>query len=110
MQMRTPRELGHLLVDGRRRMGWSQSRLASRAGVSRQWISLVENGKTSAEFDLVLATLQALGYTLDVDWRELNGEDVSRSGHRDDAASSRTRLTRAGVPLGRRPRRKGRGP
>ena len=53
-----------LLRDGRVRAGWSQTELAERVGVSRQWISQVETGKTSVEFDLVVGALQALGYRL----------------------------------------------
>jgi len=60
MQLRTAHELGPVIQDARKGFGWSQSRLAEVVGVSRQWVSLVENGKTSVEFDLVLSLLQAL--------------------------------------------------
>lgn len=107
MKIRTAHDLAYLIAEARRKLGWSQNRLAERVGVSRQWISLVENGKTSVEFDLVLGSLQALGYTISVD----SGEPTFRAprlgrhaqgtmespGH---PPSNRTPLTRHGKPLG----------
>lgn len=53
------------LVRGRRReLGLSQAELASRAGVSRQWVSAFEVGKPGAELRLVLALLEALDLRL----------------------------------------------
>ncbi len=53
---------------GRRlELGLSQSDLATRARVSRQWISEFESGKPSAEFGLVLRLLDGLGLRLSVD-------------------------------------------
>jgi HTH-type transcriptional regulator / antitoxin HipB len=53
---------------GRRlELGLSQSELATRARVSRQWISEFESGKPSAELGLVIRLLDALGLRLDVD-------------------------------------------
>lgn len=53
---------------GRRlQLGLSQAELATRARVSRQWISEFESGKPSAEFGLVLRLLDALGLRLNVD-------------------------------------------
>ena len=61
MLLRSAREVGELIADGRRRLRWSQLDLAQRAGVSRQWVSQVENGKTTVEFDLVLGRASCLG-------------------------------------------------
>lgn len=109
MLLRNPHDLAGLVRDGRSRLGWSQSELAGRVGVSRQWISMVENGKTSVEFDLVVGTLRALGFHLHV------GSSIA-SPFRDPAShdppprdppipthdrSGRTPLTRGGEPLGR---------
>jgi HTH-type transcriptional regulator / antitoxin HipB len=53
---------------GRRlELGLSQSELATRARVSRQWISEFESGKPSAELGLVIRLLDALGLRLNVD-------------------------------------------
>jgi len=62
---------------GRRlELGLSQSELATRARVSRQWISEFESGKPSAELGLVIRLLDALGLRLNID--ELAG---STRGH-----------------------------
>lgn len=113
MLLRRPHDLGPLIRDGRIRAGWSQTQLAERVGVSRQWISQVETGKTSVEFDLVVGTLQALGC-------QLYAESSGRPTHAEDrpdgsaeplvhAPAQRTPLTRGGKTLGkqrirRRPR------
>ncbi len=89
MLLRNAREVGDLIADGRRRLRWSQFDLAQRVGVSRQWVSQVENGKTTVEFDLVLGALHALGYAVYADWIESSQE-----------VSSRTPLTRQGRSLG----------
>lgn len=103
MLLRTAREVGDLIADGRRRLRLSQSELAQRLGVSRQWLSQVENGKTTVEFDLVLAALHALGYRVYVQ----TTEEPSTTPPRD--SSSRTPLTRKGKSLGiQRSRRRGR--
>ena len=106
MLLRRPHDLAVLFREGRSRLGWSQSRLAETVGVSRQWVSLVETGKTSVEFDLVLAALQALGYRLQV---ETSDGATHRAGAASDSpagpvheSSERTPLTRDGEPLGRK--------
>ena len=98
MLLRSAREVGDLIADGRRRLRWSQLDLAQRAGVSRQWVSQVENGKTTVEFDLVLGALHALGYALyaqSKDWTETG--ELFRTPQQD--VSSRTPLTRKGRSL-----------
>ena len=105
MLLRRPHDLAGLFRDGRARMGWSQSQLAETIGVSRQWISLVETGKTSVEFDLVVAALQALRYRLNVESADLAPRTVHDvpdfpigSVHE---SSQRTTLTRHSEPLSR---------
>jgi HTH-type transcriptional regulator/antitoxin HipB len=54
-------------VRGRRiSLGLSQADLATRAGVSRPWLSQVEAGKPTAEFGLVIRLLDTLGFSLDL--------------------------------------------
>jgi y4mF family transcriptional regulator len=104
MLLRRPNELAGLFRDGRKRAGWSQTELAEQVGVSRQWVSLVETGKTSVEFDLVLAALQALGYGLFVEPQDTRPHDEPPPTQRaspPQGPSSRTALTRNGEPLGR---------
>lgn len=104
MLLRRPHELAGLFRDGRRRAGWSQRELAERIGASRQWVSLVETGKTSVEFDLVLASLQALGYATVVQPHEHESGEQGRSEHYASTGAHdptrRTPLTRHGKPLG----------
>ena len=67
MRIRTPRELGAVLRDERRRLGLNQVELSDKAGVSRKWIVQMENGKARAELAFVLRTLNALGLVLTVE-------------------------------------------
>ena len=54
-------------VRGRRLdLGLSQAELASRAGVSRDWVNSFEAGKLTVELILVLRILEPLGLGLDV--------------------------------------------
>lgn len=102
MILRKPQDIADLFRDGRASAGWTQSELAARVGVSRQWVSLVETGKTSVEFDLVIGALQALGYHFRVGSSEDKPTDTQA--HHPDVqthgSSGRTRLTRHGEPLG----------
>jgi transcriptional regulator with XRE-family HTH domain len=104
MLLRRSHDLAELFRDGRARAGWSQSELAERVGVSRQWVSLVETGKTSVEFDLVVGALQVLGYHLYVELSEQTESNAARWPSHGEAPahrpSGRTPLTRRGEPLG----------
>lgn len=56
------------LVRGRRQaLGLSQAELASRANVSRQWVSAFESGRPGSELRLILRLLEALELRLSVD-------------------------------------------
>lgn len=72
MRIRTPLDLGLIIRDRRRKLGLSQSQLAEKAGVGRQWLVAVERGKARVEIGLVLRTLAALDLTLSADG---NGPD-----------------------------------
>lgn len=61
MQFQTPREFAALIRSRRKQRGWSQSQLAQRAGVSRDWVIGLEKGRSTVEFGLVLRTIKALG-------------------------------------------------
>lgn len=67
MRLRTPTDIGLVIRERRRALGQSQQELATRVGVSRQWIVEVEQGKRRAELGLVLRTLEALGLGLRTD-------------------------------------------
>lgn len=78
MAIRTPGDLGAAVRDRRRALQLDQAALASRAGVSRQWIIALEQGKPGAELGLVLRTLKALDLRLDV-----NAEPITVTGSAD---------------------------
>lgn len=61
------RELASAIRAERKRLGLSQSALAERAGVGREWMIGLEKGKATAEIGLVLRTLRALGLIVQLD-------------------------------------------
>jgi HTH-type transcriptional regulator/antitoxin HipB len=64
--VRNVKDVGLLVRDLRRTLGWDQQSLADRIGVSRVWLSELENGKATVQFDLVLRTLAALDLPIDI--------------------------------------------
>ena len=66
MQIRTPLELGLVIRDKRRKLKLTQTDLASKVGVGRQWILAIERGKSRAEIGLVLRTLSALDLSIEI--------------------------------------------
>jgi HTH-type transcriptional regulator/antitoxin HipB len=64
--IRSIRDLAAAVRGRRRDLGWSQSDLATKARVSRKWISEFEAGKSRAELGIVLRVLDELGLTIDV--------------------------------------------
>ena len=76
MRVTTPKELGALVRDRRRQKGFSQQDLANRAGVSRQWIVGLEQGRARA-FGLVLRTLAVLELALEIVELKHSGSDES---------------------------------
>jgi HTH-type transcriptional regulator/antitoxin HipB len=67
MNIQAAKDLGALIRDRRRQLGLTQQKLADEVGVSRVWIVALEQGKPSAQMELVLRTLRGLGLTLRVD-------------------------------------------
>ena len=59
-------DLGRHLRDVRRRAGLSQEAVASRAGLSRRWLSDLEGGKATVEVGLVLKLVAALDLIVEV--------------------------------------------
>ena len=57
-------DVGALVRDRRRVLGLSQAKLAKRLGTSQDWVSRLENGKTTLQVGLVLRALHELGVTL----------------------------------------------
>jgi HTH-type transcriptional regulator / antitoxin HipB len=84
-------------VRGRRHdLGISQVELASRAGVSRKWVSEFEAGKSTAEFGLVLRVLDALALGVELRDASSTQEDSSDRGAVDlDLLLNRFRASNA---------------
>jgi len=61
MRIRTPKDIGAVIREGRRTLGLDQGELAKKVGVSRLWINQVERGKPGASLGLVLRTLAVVG-------------------------------------------------
>ena len=61
---RTPRELALELRAQRERLGWTQADLATRAGVSREYVVRLESGKLKSEVGLLMEVVDALGFEL----------------------------------------------
>jgi HTH-type transcriptional regulator/antitoxin HipB len=67
MRISTPRDIGAAIRERRRLLGLDQAELASRVGVSRQWLIQVENGKAGATIGLLLRLMNALDINLMLD-------------------------------------------
>lgn len=65
MRIASARDLGLAVRQARQDRGQTQAELAAAAGVSRRWLSGLEAGKATAEFGLILRTLDALELGLD---------------------------------------------
>lgn len=61
--MRTAAEVGAFIRSAREKAHMTQAALAAEVGVSRKWVSEVEQGKQAAEVGKVLAALLHLGFT-----------------------------------------------
>ena len=66
MKITSTRDLAVAVRGRRQSLGLSQTDLATRAGVSRPWLSDVEAGKPTAEIGLVIRLVDALGLRLDL--------------------------------------------
>lgn len=66
MHARTAREIGAVIRERRRKLGWTQAQLADTVGVSRVWVIAIEQGKSRAELSLVIRTFATLGLVADV--------------------------------------------
>jgi y4mF family transcriptional regulator len=65
MRLGSVHDLGLYVRDRRRAAGLSQTDLATRAAVSRRWLSDLEAGKPTVEVGLVLKVFSALGLFLE---------------------------------------------
>jgi HTH-type transcriptional regulator/antitoxin HipB len=89
MRIVSPRDLGLVVRQARQDHGQTQADLASAAGVSRRWLASLEGGKTTAEFGLILRTLDALGLGLDTFSLESGPDSLDLDTLLDDTGSER---------------------
>lgn len=66
MHAKSVRDLGAQVRSARRAQGMTQADLASRLGVSRDWVVRLEQGHPRLEVQRVLDALAVLGLSLDV--------------------------------------------
>lgn len=66
---RTPKQIGTIIQRARKKRGWTQTRLAERAGLRQATISIIESGTTPAKLDSILAVLAALDLELRIGTR-----------------------------------------
>lgn len=79
--VRTSRRLARSLRARRRSLGLTQTEAASRAGVSTQWLSEFESGRTPGGTDRVMALLTVLGLSLAVHERPYTTIDSILAAH-----------------------------
>lgn len=87
MRARTTADIGAMIRERRRARGWDQQALADHIGVSRLWVSEMENGKPRVQLDLVMRALAALDLTVDV------GDRPPMTGNTSSAELIRRALT-----------------
>ncbi len=97
MTVKSVGEIGSLVRDRRKRLGITQGDLAERAGVSRKWVSELEGGKETVQFDAVLAVFGVLA----IDVGDLNGSaevagSAASAGSRSDNADINARIRERG--------------
>lgn len=68
-----------LVREARRRVGWTQSRLAEAAGTTQSAIARLESGRTSPAFDEVIRLLRLMGLDLDFMLVERDDSDLSQA-------------------------------
>lgn len=73
MKLRTVREIAAIVKKRRQNLGWTQIDLATKAGVSREWLIDLEKSKSTVELALVLRTLKALGIQLETEHPDFQG-------------------------------------
>ncbi|MDQ2623397.1 MAG: helix-turn-helix transcriptional regulator [Actinomycetota bacterium] len=82
-KVRTTRDIAAAARGRRLGLGLSQTAVARKARVSRQWLSKFESGKPTAEFSLILQLLDALDLEMSLSTRKPPAEG-SHSGGLDE--------------------------
>jgi len=66
----TPADLGRIIRDARLGTGMTQEEFADELGVSRQYVSQLESGKSSLHVTRLFSSLRMLGVRLEAHWGE----------------------------------------
>ena len=74
MQIKTVRDLGALVRDQRRTLGWTLDDLAARTPMSRRWVADVEAGKPGVAVGPLLSLLAVLDVELSAGKRDTAGD------------------------------------
>ncbi len=80
MYYRTPKAIGHAIRNRRQELGLTQSDLARKMGVSRQWLVSVEQGKPGAELGLILRGFNVLRMSVRLVSYDIDDEEDSARG------------------------------
>ena len=78
MIVRSAEDIGNTVKQRRIDMELTQSTLADRLGVTRQWISRLEKGRHDITLDRLLALIKALNMTIDL--RAIHTDSSAESG------------------------------
>lgn len=82
MRVRNPSDLGAFVREARVIARLSQEDLGVRIGASRFWVAAFERGKPTVELALVLKALHALGFSLQVEGRNSDGDSATQNAER----------------------------
>lgn len=96
MLITTPRDIGAAIRERRKLLGLDQAELASRVGISRQWLIQVENGKAGAGIGLLLRLLNALDLKFILDTGRGTTSETTLNLH--DPSAILDRVRKAGKP------------
>ena len=77
MQRRTPLDLAAAVRGRRHELNLTQAAVAASAGVSRSFLARLETGKTTGGLDEVLAVLDSLGLTIELQPETSHPADTS---------------------------------
>lgn len=78
-----PQDLGAIVKERRRELGWTQQDLAAAMGATRQWVMALEAGSTRTQLGMALHALKVLDLGVDVFHDTSNDEldELLRSRH-----------------------------
>lgn len=76
MRIKNTRDLGALVRDRRRALGWTLDDLATRTPMSRRWVADVEAGKPGVAVGPLLSLLSVLDVELSASKREVSADAI----------------------------------